>query len=94
MHCAPLLSESDTLSVPHTRMTKNKIHVMLTVGVSAHYVGLSWSVPSSGPGEHVYIYGCYFQVWKDASLGQLLIPAVSIGPSTTSTMEITHFWSW
>jgi hypothetical protein len=34
------------------------------------------------------------QVWKKESLGQLIVPAVSIGPSTTCTIELTNFWSW
>ena len=34
------------------------------------------------------------KVWKQANLGQLLVPAISIGPSTTCTLDITNFWSW
>jgi len=34
------------------------------------------------------------KVWKQADLGQLLVPAISIGPSTTCTLDITNFWSW
>lgn len=39
-------------------------------------------------GQHIQ------KVWKHAALGQLLVPAVSIGPSTTCTLDITNFWSW
>ena len=35
------------------------------------------------------------KVWKSAVLAQqLLVPAITIGPSTTCTVELTKFWAW
>jgi hypothetical protein len=39
-------------------------------------------------GKHVQ------KVWKSEKLGELLVPAVSIGPTSMCSLEIAQFWSW